>query len=255
MTALSKKSNDLWRGAKDGLPICLGYVSVSFVFGLMCVESGLPVWVAALISMTNLTSAGQFAGLSLILSAAPLLEIGITTFVINLRYMLMSLSLSQKVDEKMSTLTRAILSFGNTDEVFAVCMQQKGAVTTPYLSGLILCVYIGWAAGTILGATVTGFLPPMVRSALGIAIYGMFIAIIIPPARSIRPVLYTVLMAAAISSLFYFTPVLKDLSRGWVIILCAVLVSGLMAWRHPIKTQEEELPVDCGEQKEAQPHE
>ena len=74
-------------------------------------------------------------------------------------------------------------------------------------------------------------------------------------ARSIRPVLYTVLMAAAISSLFYFTPVLKDLSRGWVIILCAVLVSGLMAWRHPIKTQEEELPVDCGEQKEAQPHE
>ena len=176
MTALSKKSNDLWRGAKDGLPICLGYVSVSFVFGLMCVESGLPVWVAALISMTNLTSAGQFAGLSLILSAAPLVEIGITTFVINLRYMLMSLSLSQKVDEKMSTLTRAILSFGNTDEVFAVCMQQKGAVTTPYLSGLILCVYIGWAAGTILGATVTGFLPPMVRSALGIAIYGMFIA-------------------------------------------------------------------------------
>ena len=111
------------------------------------------------------------------------------------------------------------------------------------------------AERTIGGRKPVTVAPRMVRSALGIAIYGMFITIIIPPARSIRPVLYTVLMAAAISSLFYFTPVLKDLSRGWVIILCAVLVSGLMAWRHPIKTQEEELPVDCGEQKEAQPHE
>mgnify|MGYP000581469048 CR=1 FL=1 len=244
-----------YEGLKSGIPIGLGYLPVSFTFGFLAVSGGLPVWVAVFISLTNLTSAGQFAGTNLILAGAGYFEVALTTFVINLRYMLMSLSLSQKVDEKMSTLTRAILSFGNTDEVFAVCMQQKGAVTTPYLSGLILCVYIGWAAGTILGATVTGFLPPMVRSALGIAIYGMFIAIIIPPARSIRPVLYTVLMAAAISSLFYFTPVLKDLSRGWVIILCAVLVSGLMAWRHPIKTQEEELPVDCGEQKEAQPHE
>ena len=158
-------NQSFWKGAKDGLPICLGYVSVSFVFGMMCVESGLPAWVAALISMTNLTSAGQFAGLSLILTGAPLVEIGVTTFVINLRYMLMSLSLSQKVDSRMPTLTRAILSFGNTDEVFAVCMQQKGPVTTPYLSGLVICVYIGWALGTILGATVTSLLPEMVRSA------------------------------------------------------------------------------------------
>lgn len=229
------------KGVKDGLPICLGYVSVSFVFGMMCVESGLPAWVAALISMTNLTSAGQFAGLSLILSGAPLVEIGITTFVINLRYMLMSLSLSQKVDAKMSTFTRALLSFGNTDEVFAVCMQQKGPVTTPYMSGLVACVYVGWALGTILGATVTGILPPMVRSAMGIAIYGMFIAIIIPPSRTLRPVLLTVLISMAISSLFYYTPVLNQLSRGWVIILCAVCVSALMAWLFPVKqTQQEE---------------
>lgn len=229
------------KGIKDGLPICLGYVSVSFVFGMMCVESGLPAWVAALISMTNLTSAGQFAGLSLILSGAPLIEIGITTFVINLRYMLMSLSLSQKVDARMSTFTRALLSFGNTDEVFAVCMQQKGPVTTPYMSGLVACVYVGWALGTILGATVTGILPPMVRSAMGIAIYGMFIAIIIPPSRTLRPVLLTVLISMAISSLFYYTPVLNQLSRGWVIILCAVCVSALMAWLFPVKqTQQEE---------------
>lgn len=232
------------KGAKDGLPICLGYVSVSFVFGMMCVESGLPAWVAALISMTNLTSAGQFAGLSLILTGAPLVELAITTFVINLRYMLMSLSLSQKVDAKMSTLTRALLSFGNTDEVFAVCMQQKGPVTTPYMTGLVICIYIGWALGTILGATVTSLLPEMVRSAMGIAIYGMFIAIIIPPARKLRPVLYTVLLAAVISSIFYYTPVLNLLSRGWVIILCAVGVSAFMAWKFPVKQESSEEVVN-----------
>ena len=237
MTALLKKSNDLWRGAKDGLPICLGYVSVSFVFGLMCVESGLPVWVAALISMTNLTSAGQFAGLSLILSAAPLVEIGITTFVINLRYMLMSLSLSQKVDEKMSTLTRAILSFGNTDEVFAVCMQQKGAVTTPYLSGLILCVYIGWAAGTILGATVTGFLPPVVRSALGIAIYGMFIAIIVPMGKRDRVVLGCIIVSFLLGWLASVLPVLRELSEGTRILILTIVISAAAAVLFP---QEEE---------------
>ena len=107
----------------------------------------------------------------------------------------------------------------------------------------------------LLGVLLGNLMPAWAESGFSVMLFGMFIAIIIPPARSIRPVLYTVLMAAAISSLFYFTPVLKDLSRGWVIILCAVLVSGLMAWRHPIKTQEEALPVDCGEQKEAQPHE
>lgn len=228
--------NAFWKGARDGLPICLGYISVSFVFGMMCVEGGLPPSIAMLISMTNLTSAGQFAGLSMILAGSPLVEIGITTFVINLRYMLMSLSLSQKVDPSMSTLARAVLSFGNTDEVFAVCMQQKGSIGTVYLSGLVVCIYLGWALGTFLGATATSLLPGIVRSALGIAIYGMFIAIIIPPARKLRPVLYTVLLGMALSSLFYYTPPLSSLSRGWVIIICAVTVSGFMAWKFPIST-------------------
>jgi predicted branched-subunit amino acid permease len=242
-----------FRGARDGVPICLGYVSVAFVFGMMCVESGLSPFAAALISMTNLTSAGQFAGLSLLLAGAPLFEIGVTTLVINLRYTLMSLSLSQKVDPRMTTLQRAILSFGNTDEVFAVCMQQKGAVTAPYLAGLVLCVYVGWAAGTVLGATVAGALPDMVRSALGLAIYGMFLAIIVPPARKIRPVLFAVLLSAAISSLFYYTPGLKEISRGWVIILCAVGVSALMAWKFPVPTEVRSEPAPDPEGREAQP--
>ena len=103
----------------------------------------------------------------------------------------------------------------------------------------ILCVIICMALGTILGSTVTSILPEMVRSAMGIAIYGMFIAIIIPPSRSSRPVLYTVLLAAAVSCLFYYTPVLSLLSRGWVIILCAVGVSAFMAWRFPVKQTDE----------------
>ena len=222
------------KGAKDGLPICLGYLSVSFAFGMMAAENGLPVWVAVLISMSNFTSAGQFAGTSLILSGGMYLEIAITTFVINIRYMLMSLSLSQKVDEKMTTLERCILSFGNTDEVFAVAMQQEGAVTAPYLAGLIATPYLGWALGTFLGAAATSILPLALRSTLGIAIYGMFLAIIIPPCRKAKPVLITVLISVLLSCILRWTPILKELSSGWIIIICAVAASAFSAYRFPV---------------------
>ena len=232
------------KGLWHGLPIALGYVSVSFAFGIQATALGLTPLQAVMISFFNLTSAGQLAGLQLMAIGAPLVEMALTQLTINLRYALMSLSLSQKLDSSMTLIHRLLLSFCNTDEVFAVCMQQQGPVTTPYLSGLVICVYIGWALGTILGATVTSILPEMVRSAMGIAIYGMFIAIIIPPARSIRPVLYTVLLAMAISGLFYYVPVLNRLSRGWVIILCAVGVSALMAWRFPVKQEQREEGAD-----------
>lgn len=231
------------KGLRDGLPICLGYLSVSFAFGMMAVEGGLPVWAAVLISMTNLTSSGQFAGTALIFAGGSYLEIGITTFVINIRYMLMSLSLSQKVDPNMSALSRSILSFGNTDEVFAVAMQQQGKIPSRYLSGLILTPYCGWTLGTFLGAACTGILPLSIRSALGIAIYGMFIAIIIPPSRHSRAVLVTVLLSTAISCLFAFTPGFEQLSSGWVIIICAILAAGYAAFRFPVDVE----PLEEGE--------
>lgn len=231
------------KGLRDGLPICLGYLSVSFAFGMMAVEGGLPVWAAVLISMTNLTSSGQFAGTALIFAGGSYLEIGITTFVINIRYMLMSLSLSQKVDPNMSALSRSILSFGNTDEVFAVAMQQQGKIPSRYLSGLILTPYCGWTLGTFLGAACTGILPLSVRSALGIAIYGMFIAIITPPSRHSRAVLVTVLLSTAISCLFAFTPGFEQLSSGWVIIICAILAAGYAAFRFPVDVE----PLEEGE--------
>lgn len=231
------------RGLRDGIPICLGYISVAFTFGMMATEGGLAPWASLLISMTNLTSAGQFAGTALIISGGALVEIAVTTFVINIRYMLMSLSLSQKLDPNMTMLERLLVSFGVTDEVFGVAIQQQKELTTRYLAGLILTPYAGWALGTILGATATGLLPVAVRSALGIAIYGMFIAIVIPPSRKSKPVALTVALAAVFSCVFYYTPVLNLLSSGWVIILCAVAAAGLMALCFPV----EDKPGETGQ--------
>ena len=223
------------KGLRDGIPLCLGYLSVSFTFGMMVVQKEYPGWMAVLISMTNLTSAGQFAGTDLLMTGAMYVEIAITTFVINIRYMLMSLSLSQKVESKMTLWQRLILSFGITDEVFAVAMQQEREVNSRYFAGLILTPYFGWALGTFLGATATGFLPLSVRTALGIAIYGMFLAIIIPPARKSRAVLIVVLIAAGLSCCFRWIPFLNQLSSGWVIIICAVAAAAFAAWKFPVK--------------------
>lgn len=226
------------KGLKDGLPICLGYISVSFAFGMLATQGGLPVWTALLISMTNMTSAGQVAGTNLILSGGMFLEIAVTTFVINIRYMLMSLSLSQKVDEAMTSLQRWVLSFGVTDEIFAVAMQQSGSINARYLSGLILTPYLGWSLGTLLGGTATDLLPQSVRTALGIAIYGMFIAIIIPPARHSAPVARVIAVAAGLSCLLKWVPGLNRISGGWAIILCAVIASAYAALRYPVQEAE-----------------
>jgi len=167
------------------------------------------------------------------------LEILAATLVINLRYMLMSLSLSQKLDEKMSKIARILLPFGNTDEIFAVAMQQEGAVTASYLFGLIVTPYVGWSLGTILGGTMMSLMPAMLRSALGLALYGMFIAIIIPVARKKKAVAFTVVLAAALSILFYYTPVLNTISGGWVIIICAVTAAAAAAFLHPVQDADE----------------
>lgn len=220
------------KGLKDGIPIGLGYLSVSFTFGMMCAKGQLPLWITQLISMTNLTSAGQFAGTELILAQGLLMEVFVTTLVINLRYMLMSLSLTQKIDPRMPRWKRALLAFFNTDEIFAVAMQQQGKVNARYLLGLATLPYLGWSGGTLLGAVATGLLPDSVSSALGVAIYGMFIAIIVPPAKKDKAALLTILLAIVLSCLLRaFTP----LSSGWVIIICAVVAASVSALLFPIK--------------------
>ena len=228
------------KGLRDGIPIALGYLSVSFTFGMMAAKGGLPLWITQMISMTNLTSAGQFAGTAIILTGGAFLEIAMTTLIINLRYTLMSLSLSQKLDPAMPVWKRALIAFGNTDEIFAVAMQQQGPVTAIYFLGLMTLPYFGWAGGTLLGATAFGALPASLVSALNIAIYAMFIAIVIPPMKTGRPIVFTVCISITISCLFRFLPGLSKISSGWVIIICAVIASSLAAWRFPVKEEDEQ---------------
>lgn len=234
------RKQEFLEGVRDGLPICLGYFSVSMAFGLTAVLSGVPVWAAVIISLTNLTSAGQFAGMNLIAAQGALIEIGLTTLIINIRYFLMSISVSQKVERKMTMKERLAVSFGITDEIFAVSMQRDHELTTDYMAGLILTPVIGWTGGTLVGAVATSLMPPVLSNAFGIALYGMFIAIIIPPAREHKNVLFAVVLAIAASVACKYLPVIKNLSSGWTIILITVVVCLIAAWLFPVEESEGE---------------
>ncbi len=230
----------LINGAKDGIPIALGYISVSFTFGLMAVDCGLYWWQALLISMSNLTSAGQFAGLGIMVAGGGLIEMAVTQFVINLRYALMAISLSQNVDKKVSGIYRWIFGFGITDEIFAVSVSKAYKVSRSYLTGIISVSYIGWALGTLLGALLGGILPQSVNAALGLAIYGMFIAIVTPRVKCDRRVAIVVLIAVVLSCIFKWCPGFSKISSGFVIIICSVTASLVGAWLFPAQEEKEE---------------
>lgn len=232
------------QGVRDGIPIGLGYLSVSFTFGIMAVMGGLPVWAALIISMTNLTSAGQFAGLGLIISGASYFEVALTQLVINLRYALMSLSVSQKLKDGVGNLSRMGIAFGITDEIFAVSTTKDGSIGAQYMYGLMTTPYIGWSLGTLIGAVAGMLLPESIRSALGIAIYGMFIAIIVPPAKDNRVILQVIFGAVILSSCFRWIPVLCSVSSGFVIIICAVICAGLAAALAPIDKDDESITAE-----------
>ena len=227
------------RGLRHGLPIALGYLSVAFAFGIQATSLGLSPLQALLISVTNVTSAGQLAGLQLMTAGAGLAEMAMTQLTINLRYALMSLSLSQKLDDSMTLPHRLLISFCNTDEVFAVASQQPGTIGKAYLYGLTNGPWLGWALGTLLGALAGGILPQSVTNALGIAIYAMFIAIVLPPLRKSRQIRMVILMAVALSCCLNLLSVFSFLSSGFRIILCAVLSSAVGAWLWPIEEPAE----------------
>ena len=236
------------RGMQDGIPIALGYFAVSFTFGMAAVTGGLTVGQAVLISMTNLTSAGQFAGLGIILSMGSYLEIAMTQLIINLRYCLMSFSLSQKLEKNINPLHRFLVAFGVTDEIFGVSASQPGKVSPYYNYGAMSVAIPGWVIGTLAGAVLGNILPDAVTSALGVAIYGMFLAIIIPPAKTDSAVLKVVIAAMAVSTLFAVMPVLNQVSSGFVIIITTLLVAGLAAYFFPVeeKTAENKEVTEHG---------
>ncbi|WP_041591609.1 AzlC family ABC transporter permease [Tepidanaerobacter acetatoxydans] len=232
--------DDFYKGLKHGIPIALGYIPVSFTFGLMAVKGGIPVAAAILISMTNLTSAGQFAGMNLIIEGASLIEIALTTFIVNLRYMLMSISLSQKLSNKITDFKKYILAFGITDEIFAISAVQPGELTSSYMAGLITIPYIGWALGTAMGALTSSLLPSTLQSAMGIALYCMFIAIVVPAAKESKAALVVALTAITISSAFTWIPYINSLSTGWVIIIATIVASSIGAVIFPREEDEYE---------------
>lgn len=234
------RKDEFKEGLKDGIPICLGYFSVSVAYGMNAVMGGLPLWAAVLISLTNLTSAGQVAGTQLVIAGGAYMEIALTTLIINIRYFLMSLSVSQKVEQRMPMRERLVVSFGITDEIFAVSMQHPRRLTTPYMAGLILTPILGWTGGTLFGGAATTVMPAALSSAMGIALYGMFIAIVVPEAKKHKNVLFAVVLAILFSCVFAYLPVLKNISSGWVIIMITIAVSAAAAWLFPIQTTDEE---------------
>ncbi len=228
------KKSSFTKGIIDGLPICFGYISVAFAFGIFAVENGLSPLQTILVSMTNVTSAGQLAGVPIITGGGTLIELAVSQVVINLRYALMSISLSQKFSQSIRLIDRFPIAFVNTDEVFAVAMSSSEQVSRPYMYGLIFTPWFGWTLGTAIGAFAGNILPKGVVSALGIAIYGMFIAIVVPKAKKEKPVLICSLFAIALSCAFKYLPFLQNIPAGFVIIICAVVASTVMALLFPI---------------------
>ena len=231
------RSKEFFAGMKAGMPICIGYFSVSFGFGAMAIAQGLAVWQAILISCSNLTSAGQFAGLTVIAAGATILEMILTQLVINSRYALMSLALGQRLGPAVGTGKRLIAAFFNTDEVFALGMSQGKALTTSFFIGAGVVAALGWTAGTATGALAGSLLPQSIRMALGVMLYGMFIAIVVPQARKERPVLVCVAFALVLSCLFAWLPGLKEISPGLAIVICTVGAAALCALLFPVEEE------------------
>lgn len=229
------KSYTFSDGLKDGIPIALGYLSVSFSFGLLAVNMGIPTFFATFMSLTNLTSAGQFAGIQIIASGAALIEMVFTQLIINIRYSLMSISISQKVDKSVNILNKFLISYIITDEIFAVASSKEHDISNKYMYGLGLLPIIGWTSGTFLGAVAGGFLPMTLRLALGVALYAMFIAIVVPEVRKSKAVGFVVLISVALSCIFKYVPYIKNISGGFAMIICAVVASIFGAIFFPIK--------------------
>jgi predicted branched-subunit amino acid permease len=230
-----------WKnGVKDGIPIFLGYFAVSFTFGILAKNAGLNPFEAVFMSSTNFTSAGQFAALGLIGASATYLEMAVTQFVINLRYCLMSCSLAQKLDPKAAFSHRFLVAFGITDEIFGVSVIKEGVLNPFYNYGLMTIGLPGWVLGTFCGIVSGNLLPVRIISALSIALYAMFIAVIVPPAKGNKLLSGIILLSMIMSLLFSKIEVLSSISPGFKIIILTVFIAGLAAIFFPIKENADE---------------
>ncbi len=222
------RKNIFTEGFRDGIPIGIGYFAVSFAFGIQ----------AADINLSPFQAGGQFAGLAVIAQAGTYIEMAVLQFIVNLRYLLMSAALSQKLSPDTKTIHRLGIAYGVTDEIFGISIARKGLLDPRYSYGAILAAVSGWVGGTVLGASAGAILPEKVVSALGVALYGMFLAIIIPPAREERPVFIAVASGMALATVFWYMPGLRSLSQGMRIILVTVIVAGICAALWPVDDEK-----------------
>ena len=225
------------RGMRAGIPIGMGYLSVAFTFGIMAVSMGFSPWQAVIISMLTVTSAGQLSAIETMLIPGQYFTMLISQCTINLRYAFMSISLSQKVNSKFTGLKRWFLGFFMTDEIFAVASNEE-EVSTGFFAGLTVFPYLGWSFGTLFGAVMGNILPESVMNALCLAIYGMFIAIIVPKVKSSISMFVAVAFAVTLSNHFYYLPVLSQIPFGVAISVCAVASAALVAILFPVKEDE-----------------
>lgn len=225
------------RGLKAGIPIALGYLSVSFTFGIIAISYGLSWWQALIISMTTVTSAGQFAGIGIMLHPGQYFQMLISQITINIRYSFMSISVGQKADERFTGLSRWILGFMMTDEIFAVATQEE-SVSRSFFAGLATLPYLGWSVGTLLGAILGSILPDRLMSALSLAIYGMFVAIVVPEMKKSRPVLIVVVLAMLLSCAFHYIPFLSSISSGITITIVAISAAVVGAILFPVDEEK-----------------
>ncbi len=228
------------KGIHDGLPIGLGYLSVSFTFGMIATASGLTTLQATTLSLFNLTSAGQFAAIQLMGASAPIFEVFLATIIINFRYVLMSISLSQKLDQSIRLKEKMIIAFANTDEIYAVAQSQSEPNHFTYMLGLMTMPIVGWTLGTFLGGTFNSLLPSSLQSAFSIALYGMFIAIILPVAKKMKSVTFTIAISVILSTLFKYVPFLNFISDGFSIIFCTCIGAAISATLFPVEVSDNE---------------
>lgn len=229
--------NNYTRGLKAGIPIALGYLSVSFTFGIIAISYGLSWWQALIISMTTVTSAGQFAGIGIMLHPGQYFQMLISQITINIRYSFMSISVGQKADERFTGLSRWILGFMMTDEIFAVATQEE-SVSRSFFAGLATLPYLGWSVGTLLGAILGSILPDRLMSALSLAIYGMFVAIVVPEMKKSHPVLIVVALAMLLSCAFHYIPFLSSISSGITITIVAISAAVVGAILFPVDEEK-----------------
>lgn len=234
------EGNSQWlkKGLRDGIPICMGYFAVSFALGITAKSAGMNALQAAAMSMGMVASAGEFAAIGLIRAAAGAVEMITTSIIVNLRYFLMSCSLSQKIQPGAPMRHRFFLAYCITDEIFGLSVAVDGYLNPFYTYGITVTSVAGWTAGTVLGVLVGNILPGWAINALSVSLYGMFLAIIIPPSRKDRFVAGLVAVSMIASGIFCSAPVLRNISSGFRVIILTIVIAGTAAVIHPITDDE-----------------